>query len=1276
MSNQIVKALEHAAQKLGKTLAEDAGKALKGFYRKAGDNMKKVAKNVREVEEKHAKDLKKIMEGHDTEVPRPRAGGPGGRSPLGGPGRSGQRSEGNRLCLTKGDPVDVVSGQMITSETDLDLPGLLPLALRRSYASGYRAGQWFGPGWSSTLDQRVQQDAVGLHFAGDDAQLLHYPLPGSADQEVFPAHGARWPLTWDEASDTFRIEDTRTGRVRHFAPVPEPGAARPLSAITDRNGHRIDFFQDDAGLPTEVHHSGGYRIAVDVLHTSGGPRIEALRLLDGTNGGLGTTVVRYGYDPLGRLAEITDSSSVPLLLTHDSQDRIVSWTDRNAHTYRYDYGPDGRVVRGHGDGGALEAVFVYDDAKRVNTVTDGLGRCTRYHYDQDQHVTRTVTPDGRSTLTEYDHYGHLLAHTDPLGRTTRFALDANGDPIRVERPDGSILFAQYDRLRMPVRVEAADGSVWRYRYDGAGNRIEAVDPSGARTLFGYDAAGAPASVTDALGNTSLLRCDRAGLVVEAVDPCGSRTRYERDGWGRPVAVTDATGRTTRHTWTVEGLPLTRTARDGTTRSWTYDARGNNTSHLDPVGGETRMEYGPFGRLTATTGPDGARYGFTYNSDLQLTEVTDPLGRSWTYTHDSVGRVVSETDFNGRTVSYTHDAAGRLASRTNAAGQTVRFEYDTAGNLIAKDADGTVTRYAYDRADRLVHAAAPGVELTRSHDPLGRLLSETVNGRTVAYGYDPVGRLTSRRTPSGHTSTWTHDAAGRTTGLDASGQLVRFERDGLGRETTRQVGEALTLTSVWDELHRLTDRTLHVTGHSTPVQQSAYSYRADGHLLSMTDRTEGERRFDLDPAGRVTAVHAGDWTEEYRYDPVGNLTEASWPARNDLGQGPRTYRGTLLQSAGRLGFRHDAQGRVTRRSATTLSGKTQHWHFTWDAEDRLVSAVTPDGARWRYLYDPFGRRIAKQHLAEDGTDTVLERTDFVWDASTLIEQTAHSPQLPAPYTLSWEYQGLQPITQTERIGGPDESQQDVDRRFFAIVTDLVGAPTRLVGTDGDTVWQADVSLWGETRQRTGGATTTPLRFPGQYYDPETRLHYNVHRYYDPATARYLSPDPLGLVPSPNPHAYVVNPLLGADPLGLAEELPMGEKGNPFPSREAAERAAFDLAGIPYGTPPDERWEIGPDVQRRGMPGYVYETNPSHWGEMRQFETPQGSRLIIEHTGDTAGPHFHAGMPKGRGEDAMRTGVNFGWGGSDPVRDGFERYQKIDKPGGDHHLFYTKGDQCPG
>lgn len=76
------------------------------------------------------------------------------------------------------------------------------------------------------------------------------------------------------------------------------------------------------------------------------------------------------------------------------------------------------------------------------------------------------------------------------------------------------------------------------------------------------------------------------------------------------------------------------------------------------------------------------------------------------------------------------------------------------------------------------------------------------------------------------------------------------------------------------------------------------------------------------------------------------------------------------------------------------------------------------------------------------------------------------------------------------------------------------------------------VWGSTSWSVGSATYTPLRFPGQYHDTETGLHYNQHRYYDPDGGRYVTPDPLGLCATPHPTAYVPNPWMATDPLGLA------------------------------------------------------------------------------------------------------------------------------------------------
>src|SRR5690242_10819646 len=64
----------------------------------------------------------------------------------------------------EGDPVDVASGSVVQHQTDIDLPGVLPLTLSRTHLSSYRSGNWFGPTWASTLDQRLEVSAGGVRL--------------------------------------------------------------------------------------------------------------------------------------------------------------------------------------------------------------------------------------------------------------------------------------------------------------------------------------------------------------------------------------------------------------------------------------------------------------------------------------------------------------------------------------------------------------------------------------------------------------------------------------------------------------------------------------------------------------------------------------------------------------------------------------------------------------------------------------------------------------------------------------------------------------------------------------------------------------------------------------------------------------------------------------------------------------------------------------------------------------------------------------------------------
>lgn len=1032
-------------------------------------------------------------------------------------------SRGQEEKVCEKDPVDVATGRMLLQQIDVTLPGRLPLSFVRHFESSYRAGVWFGPTWASTADQRLEIDAEGVVFVREDGVLLAYPHPAPG-VPTLPAKGARWPLSVD-AEGVYAIADPESGRTWVFRPY-DTELALPAE-LTDRNGHRITYVYADDGTPTDIVHDAGHHIRI----TTEGNRITALHLVGAANDGSDVELVRYGYAD-GHLAEITNSSGRPLRFGYDERGRITSWTDRNDSRFDYVYDDRDRCVAQGGTEGHLQSRFTYDRADpdsglRVTTITTSLGDTTRYLINDTAQVVAEIDPTGAVTRTRRDRHGRLLAHTDPLGATTDLRYDANGRLTAVTRPDGRAARATYDGdLHMPTTVTDPDGSVWHQTYDEVGNRTSLTDPTGAVTRYTYDELGHPASVTDALGNTTRVHCNAAGLVEEVTDPLGAVTTYRRDAFGRVTAVIDPMGSTTRLQWSVEGRLLRRVAPDGAEQSWTYDGEGNCTSYVDALGGVTTYEYTHFDLLTAQTGPDGTRHAFTHDAELRLKEVTNPQGLTWTYTYDAAGRLTEETDFDGRRLTYTHDAAGRLTARTNGLGQTIAYEHDVLGRVVAKNADGAVTTYAHDAAGRLLEAAGPDATVVCHRDRLGRVKSETTNGKTLTFAYDALGRRTRRITPGGAVSTWTYDAAGRRTSLTASGHRFDIEHDAAGREVARHFGEGITLRHGWDAAGRVVSQS--VEAGAGQLLHRAYGYRRDGYLTAVNDRS-----FELDAVGRVTAVDGPGWQERYAYDAAGNQTEANWPTEHPgtEAQGTRAYSGTLIKRAGTVRYEHDAQGRVVLRQKVRLSRKPDTWRYEWDAEDRLRAVTTPDGTRWRYLYDPLGRRIAKQRLAADGAE-VAEQVDFTWDGATLTEQTTTSADAPNPVTLTWDHDGLRPVAQTERISAAETPQDEIDSRFFAIVTDLVGAPTELVDEAGVTAWRTRTTLWGTTTWPRSSTAYTPLRFPGQYFDPETSLHYNVHRHYDPETARYTAPDPLGLAPAPNPAGYVHNPHTWADPLGLA------------------------------------------------------------------------------------------------------------------------------------------------
>jgi RHS repeat-associated protein len=109
-------------------------------------------------------------------------------------------------------------------------------------------------------------------------------------------------------------------------------------------------------------------------------------------------------------------------------------------------------------------------------------------------------------------------------------------------------------------------------------------------------------------------------------------------------------------------------------------------------------------------------------------------------------------------------------------------------------------------------------------------------------------------------------------------------------------------------------------------------------------------------------------------------------------------------------------------------------------------------------------------------------------------------------------------------------------LYYINADHLSTPRSIVrASDNLEVWRWDSDPFGTNNPVLSTVVYFPynLRFPGQYKDTETGLHYNGMRDYDPRTGRYLQADPIGLAGGKNRYGYVkADPLKKIDPLGLA------------------------------------------------------------------------------------------------------------------------------------------------
>jgi RHS repeat-associated protein len=1126
---------------------------------------------------------------------------------------SGKKDE---ASTCKEDPVDVATGEMVDIRTDISIPGVLPLQFSRRYRTRSDDSGLLGPKWSTNWSQRLTfQDGHLVRFHNGVGQAITFIAP-EAGLDGINLREPRYRLIGKR--DEPRILDHQARQVLVFAPLVDGGASR-LERIEDLSGNAAAFSYDGDGRLAGVAHTDGYRL--EVKYHDAKREIDQVVLHDVS--GDSQTLVDYGYDG-SMLAHVASFQHGHFHYTYDRNGWMTGWRDTDQTDVRYLYDDAGRVIETGTRQGYHTGRFVYEDSR--TRVIDGDGEWI-YQYNADGLVTVETNPLGHTTVREWG-LGRLLSQTDALGRRTEFqydergslitALEATGSTTRFEYDDNRLMTAvvlpaggrvkfEYDHLQRLTARTAPDGKVRRYRYGERGELLRVVN-DGRETRFDYDAQLRLIATLLPTGAKFRTSFDVLGRLVEEVDPDGGAGRYEY------VAGPD----------NPRGAVSQFTQPDGAVVRARYNSEGLLVEQIDPLGRTTRREYGPFDLVTASVDAAGHVTRFEYDHATRLTKVVNALHETWEYRYDGAGRLVTEIDWGGRTTRYERDAVGRLQVKTLPDGGQWRYGYDPSGRLVTVDAGDVSLAYTYDEAGRLANAEVQGESphITRfAYDDKGRLIGEDQHGHLLKHVYDAQGRRSVRITPHRETQ-YEYDALGALTKVGPMSIL----RDGLGREVGRQTGE-FVMQRQYDALGRVCRQ---VAGPqsafdempSDPIDalerlsRQLYSYDAVGQLQRV-DTDSDSVSYQHDVRGQVTSVRSlRQPPEHYCYDA--NLNIAAHGQQSPV-DAHNYLSGGLPERVGYTRYRYDARGRTIEKTIEQPGFRPRTWQYTWDGLNRLVKVRTPEKGLWTYQYDAFSRRVGKTNTAG------REAMRFLWDGYAVGERWYEYRDGTTGNVVTWH---IEPGTLSP-IG------QETTKGVYAVFADMAGHGSCVFDDQGTVVWTGTQTLWGRLfahkKAANDEALDTTCRFPGQWEDEESGLHYNVHRFYDPTSGSYVCIDPIGLVGGLRTQGYVSNPCRGTDPLGL--------QGCEKATGEPSQAKKDEIRAIPKGERPDPSEYLSQDYIsdhlsqfQDGASRFMTQSNLEKYGIAQRdgtsFVMPssEADQLVASTSGNPAALEEALGLPK--------------------------------------------------
>ena len=706
--------------------------------------------------------------------------------------------------------------------------------------------------------------------------------------------------------------------------------------------------------------------------------------------------------------------------------------------------------------------------------------CRGGHYGCRGQISQITNALGHvTTYDEYDAHGHVLKMTDPNSLVTTMAYTPRGW----------------------LQSRDVGGELTRFDYDGVGQITRLTRPDASYVSFEYD----PAHRL-----TAIVQQDGSRLSY-TLDPAGNRTKEE---------ITAPGGETVLYTHSRTFDTLGRLWQDigayNQTVTYEYDAQGN-VKQIDgartDVADVTRHDYDPLDRLTQTLNADSGIEQYKPDALDRIAQVVDPASQATVHTYNAFGDVTQTVSADTGTITRTYDEAGNLKTETDARGVTVTYTWDALNRLTGKSSStgSSVYDYQYDscRKGRLCNTLRAGsLNSYFYYDPLGRVRYQRNLGGvsvTTLYTYRPGGQIATITYPTGRSVSYSYDAHGRVS------QIATAPASGT---------PATVLAGNFVYGYPFAGVQSFFYGNGLAFQQNRdQDYRPSNSI-------DGPRNKLLshDPAGNVASLTDIDTTLlSYAYDPTGRLVSAI---------------DTAAGSFGSLAWTYDKNG--NRQSETRNAGTQSYvyspanWLYQKGGETRTR---TPNGntalmSAASFAYDGFNRLTPSQTAAE----TTTYRYNALGERYMKLNQHGLSTvfQYGRGGELLYERDTDGNTKEYVWLDGRPLARIDNDAQVYYYHVDHLGTPQAMSDAAGSLVWKADYEPFGKAIIKIGTIENN-LRFPGQYFDRETGLHYNYYRsMYDPTTGRYGEADPIGLAGGLNLYSYVGgNPVNAIDPLGLFE-----------------------------------------------------------------------------------------------------------------------------------------------